>query len=88
MIRQFTRWDQTLDQTRRCTTLIHSTWHGTCLLVRFPNLGTPNLVAQFGGPDTLFKLETPTHFKSRISGSTCPLCNFYIAIKNLLQTII
>ena len=26
----------------------HSTWHVTCLLVRLPNLGTPNLVAQLG----------------------------------------
>ena len=62
MIRQFTRWDQTLDQTQRCRTLIHSAWHGTCLPVRFPKLGTPSQVAQVGklksgcpswGPGTL-----------------------------------
>ena len=71
----------------------HSTWHGTCLPVRFPNLRTPNLVPQFGDQAPwhllvrLFKLETQTHFKSRISGSTCTLCNFSLAIENVLQTI-
>lgn len=74
MIRQFTRWGQTLDQTWRCRTLIHSTWHGTSLPVRLLKVGDQvpwHLLVR------LFKLETPNHFKSRISGSTCTLLQLH-----------
>ena len=99
MIRQFTRWDQTLDQTRRCRTL--STAHGmapACLSgsptwgprIWLPNLRTPNLVPQLGDQAPwhllvrLFKLETQT---TSSRGSLAPpalFCNFYLAIENLL----